>query len=879
MKLLFNLLLLAITIPCFAQKKLVDNETPKNWEKLESYQISDNGKFVWYKQVSPSYGLKVVLKSTDGKFERVFDNVSTPTFTIQAKYFIYSYPRKDSITVLDLTSKREILVKGHVYKTFSSMKGDLIACKSESQLTLMNLKSKKSRIYKNVRQFEFSPDGSLLIIAKFGEQNSLILINGTTNGEQIISKNIAGGWTTDLSGQKLAYLTNDSLGNKLWLYNFLTKINRMLSIDDPYGDVKITDGAPKISADGKMLYFEIERTIPDLGSNILTDQLKVWHYGDGYPKSVLKDKNPEALGERQLVVYNISSSELIPIADASLKLVNGGKFPNRYMLFTNNMEERDVLYQSKNRQLLLLDLETGDRKQIASNPSPNISVEITRDEKFIIWYDIKRHKYYSYETKTGLKHDLSSSIPYPMDDLNDLKKMRPEKDLIVYGCNLQPISSKSDNLIISDEFDLWQVDPSGNVDPVCLTKKVGRTKGMRFTVVPSYDDEGKRIISDTILIAGFNMVTKENGIFSLELGTNKGIKTVVPMQAKLFYGAGAMSYRPQKASNAGFYLVVHQNANKSPNLYVHDKSGNVKISNIYPEAEFNWYTTELHNYKLADGTNNQGILYKPENFDPAKKYPVIFYYYEIMTWGLNNFIAPIQSQCELTIPWYVSNGYLVFVPDVTHQRPNPGDRIYDCITSAANHVSALPYVDAKHMGLQGHSYGGYETNLMITRSSLFAAAQSSAGLSNLTSYYGTPTFGGYPGSNLAENGQLNMPGKLWEYKELYIKDSPVFHVDKVSTPLLMLHGTKDGQVPFAQSAEMYFALRRLNKPVWLLEYEDEAHYLENDKNIQDFALRQQQFFDHYLKGKPMPFWMSRGVPSWERGIKSGLELDTLQTSK
>jgi dipeptidyl aminopeptidase/acylaminoacyl peptidase len=158
------------------------------------------------------------------------------------------------------------------------------------------------------------------------------------------------------------------------------------------------------------------------------------------------------------------------------------------------------------------------------------------------------------------------------------------------------------------------------------------------------------------------------------------------------------------------------------------------------------------------------------------------------------------------------------------------------------------------MGLSGHSFGGYETNVLLTHSDIFRAAQESAGPFNLISSY-SEIMGTLPRQYLVENSQTNLGTTPWSSPQTYLLNSPIFNVDKVFCPLLIMHNRKDSQVQFSQSQELFLALRRLGKPSWLISYQNEYHSLIHEDNQRDFMVRQQQFFDYYLKDKQMPDWM------------------------
>jgi len=228
----------------------------------------------------------------------------------------------------------------------------------------------------------------------------------------------------------------------------------------------------------------------------------------------------------------------------------------------------------------------------------------------------------------------------------------------------------------------------------------------------------------------------------------------------------------------------------------------------------------------------------------------------------------------MNIPYYVSNGYLICVVDILNNKPGQIASVtVNSVEGAAKYLTAkYPYINANKMGIQGHSFGGYETNLLVANSRMFAAAQSSAGFSNVITAFGELSRYA-PLSSAVETGQFNMQTNPWENLELYVESSPVLRANTITTPLLIQNSKADVVVPFNQAIELFLALRRLQKPAWLLQYDGGGHNLFNEKQQLDFTIRQKQFFDHFLMDEPMPLWMSHGVPAVDKGIKSGLELD------
>lgn len=421
------------------------------------------------------------------------------------------------------------------------------------------------------------------------------------------------------------------------------------------------------------------------------------------------------------------------------------------------------------------------------------------------------------------------------------------------------------------------MDLSGRILPLCLTNRYGRRNHIAFRLA---NDERHAILSpgQSILLSAFNRATKDNGFYSKSL-FEKGDPTLLTMGPYVYEVAdhnpkrGIGGQAPVKARDEEAYIVWRMSATESPNFFYTRNFVNFSpISEEHPEKKCNWLTSELISWKTLDGGISQGVLYKPENFDPKKKYPVIFYYYERMSDELNQFRYPEVSSDRLDIPTYVSNGYLILAPDVHYKIGETGQSAVNSIVSAARWLSKQPWVDSTKMGLQGHSFGGYETNYVITHSHLFAAACSASGLSDYISSYGS-LIDGYSEEGLFEMSQNRIGATLWQRPDLYIKNSPIFRANQVTTPLLMMHTTNDGIYHFSDAVEFFTGLRRLGKKVWMLQYDNEDHSLLGEAAAIDYTIRMRQFFDHYLKGAPAPKWMVEGIPASEKGIDDGLQLE------
>jgi dienelactone hydrolase len=493
--------------------------------------------------------------------------------------------------------------------------------------------------------------------------------------------------------------------------------------------------------------------------------------------------------------------------------------------------------------------------------------------KWLIFYDYAKRNFFSYEIATKkirniTKKCLTTWTKEGGDMLKPALSWYPwEKTWLL----------NDDAVLISDNYDIWQVDPRCIREPINLTKGFGHANHIKFEIGSNAKDLQKFSVqaNSLILLSAFNRINKDMGFCKIRL--NESANPEILSMGPYLYGninSGHDDYVnsfPASLHGGRYFLVLRQSATEAPNYFLtQDFKRFDRITDFSRHKKYNWLTAELVHWKTFDGVGASGILYKPENFNPKLKYPIIFEYYEKRSDMLNLFISPKFSDGRINIPWFVSRGFLVFVPDIHYKIGQAGQSAYNSVVSAARHLSKKTWVDSNRMGLQGHSWGAYQTNYIITRTGIFKAACSASGVSDLVSAYASDRRGGYRLYH-AERGQGRLGGTIWQRRTNYIKNSPIIWADRITTPLLLMNNKKDKVVPFEQGLELFLALRRLKKPVWLLQYDNGYHVLGEDC-ARDYTVRMTQFFDHYLKGYPVPRWMSQGVAARKKGLEDGFDL-------
>ncbi len=509
----------------------------------------------------------------------------------------------------------------------------------------------------------------------------------------------------------------------------------------------------------------------------------------------------------------------------------------------------------------IINIETNDIVEIGKPLQGRPSLSACGN--YTIWWNGEAKEWFVYNNSTGATRSLTKDINVNFwDEKNDIPSLPNSYGLAAWGQN-------DEFVLLYDAFDIWKIDPLGIKKPENITQGAGRNDSITFRYIKT--DPEKRFIEpkDVLLLSAFDNVSKESGFYTLK---QKGRK---PLEKRVLDKYSFST--PIKAKDADVFLFQKSNFNTSPNLYFTNNywKTETKYTNINPQmADYNWGNAEMFNWTSFDGVPLQGIVYKPENFDPAKKYPVMIYFYEKHSDNLYNYFPPAPSRSTINIPFFVSRGYIVFTPDIHYTIGNPGGDAYNSIVAGAEALAKNSWVDKDNMAIQGQSWGGYQVAYLVTKTDMFKAAGAGAPVANMTSAFGGIRWeSGRSRQFQYEQTQSRIGSSMIDSLGLYIENSPVFFADKVNTPLLIMHNDNDGAVPWYQGIEYFMALRRLQKPVWMLQYNNEAHNLIQRRNAKDLSIRLQQFFDHYLKGEPAPTWMKNGLPAIEKGKSWGYEIE------
>ncbi len=746
-------------------------------------------------------------------------------------------------------------------------------------LVLRNLNTKQERVFSYVKDYTFSKFGNALLFTSAGYDSTLKpgVYWFDLQKEQLTSifdghkKFNYKGLAINEAGDQAAFLVdNDTTKNLIrnfTLYYWKGAANKGRPLVDkktagvPAGWLVSEHYTPSFSKNSTTLYLGLAPQPMIQDTSKLDEEIikvDVWNWRD----SVLQTQQSKQLDAEKkrtyMAAYDLVGTSLKLLANEkvpAITLADEGNAPHALAVSDRPYRWSNFYDINTQEDVFTVDIKSGVPTLVAKQIKGNVN--ISPKGKYVFWYSLSDTAWFSYAINSKQTHALTQKIPVSFADEEDDHPDYPS----AYG-RLGWLEDDQ-RLLLYDRYDIWSIDPENKNAAINLTK-IGRSQKIVFRYI-KLDPEELYIKTDaTLLLSAFNEMTKTWGYYSLSLKTGELKKLLVSEHRY----AGTI-----KALNSERILFTRESFTESPDVWVSNLSfqSPKKISNANPQMKnYKLGSVELVKFTSLDNVPLEGLLYKPENFDPKKKYPMLVYFYEKSSDQLYSHFKPQPAWSIIQRTMCVSNDYLVFVPDIVYKIGLPGESAYNSIMPGVTHLIGKGFVDEKNIGIQGQSWGGYQAAYIITRTNLFKAAGAGAAVVNMTSAYGGIRWGsGLSRMFQYEQSQSRIGGTLWERPLYYLENSPLFTADKIQTPVLIMQNDKDDAVPWYQGIEFYMALRRLQKPVWMLVYNEELHNLQQRQNRMDYDKRLMQFFDFYLKGAPEPEWMKYGIPATEKGINTG----------
>ncbi|WEK35575.1 MAG: prolyl oligopeptidase family serine peptidase [Candidatus Pseudobacter hemicellulosilyticus] len=891
-------------------KKVIDSNALKDWVNFESdVLVSGNGEYIRYHY---SFGggnnRTLVLSTAQGNQKRSFTGVDYGTGFFSKDNRQFYFKKSDSLFFMQLADMSTRVIGGvQAILQPDEDKGKWLAYirKSEpSRLILLDMATNKEYTYDSVVEYAFNRTGSAIMLRTAATAGSNTV--QTLRKLNLLTLKMDDLWMA--GSEEMREINNYAVNDNGDQVVFQVKVNNVpsgLPVQALYeiwyfkdgmarGEKKADDKAegidngkyinfmmPQFSRNGQYLLFQVYNpSVPEADPDAV--MVDVWNYRDTLLQCT-------QLGQRIRPGLTVAmpiegSNKVITLTKDFEQMVASSEVTSEAVIAYNAQGDRFWLKQDNINWLV--SFKDGSRKQL---PAGNKTLFFSPKGKYLLYFDAVDFNYYRYDLGTNSATCISCNVPKGYLAFEgivnaDRSKNGPLGPIGVAGWN------EDESFMVYEDYDIWKINPADG-KATNMTNGFGRKSNIKLRVTngmvsmsdPVFFKKGEKV-----LLTAFNLSNKYNGFYQASFDKINDPSLLVmgpyvfhlvahnllPVNAQNFMAGIGMA--PVQIKTGKSWIIKRQSTSEASNLYYTTDFKIFKpLTDFAPQRDYNWPTTELIQWKQYDGTYSQGILYKPGDFDSTKKYPVIINYYQQRTHRMYQFPTPEYTIANIDVAWFATRGYLVFTPDIFKKTEEPGVGVYNAIVSASDYLAKLAYVDSTKMGINGHSIGGGLTNFLVTHTNRFAAALECAGVSNYISASLQLGRVFYEVSRL--EGMENYLGNvsLWENPEKWLLTSPIMNADKVTTPLLIMHNKSDGGVPWPQAVEMFIALRRLQKPVWMLQYDNGGHSLYGiPREAKDFTTRITQFFDHYLKDAPAPKWMSQGVPARLKGISTGYELES-----
>ncbi len=861
-------------------KQPLDTSVINNWPGLDldfgsQVSITNDGKYVAYIVRENWEKTSLVFTATDGSGWELKEHSERDkaVFTEDSKKGIYLFA-DNRLCLLELGKATRKYIQG--VKEFHLRNIDkeeqLIYRTVENTLVIQSLKTDKQKKIEHVGEYKFSNDGSSLVLLTKEANTSLLILKrialqdfrdteiwkGADCKQLIITRD---------AGQ-VAFISKESV----WMYDS-KKMQRAspFTIDfSKYPNMQLA-GLIKFTQDGKALLVE-SKPISEKQQIDGVNRVEVWTYQDASIKSSEMNNSRD---QNRWFAIGLESKKMMEIKRKGIRTYEARENDQLIMALTKESFDWGEHYWNRTAidSVFVVDVVTG-KKSFVKTP---IGISISLTGRYVLGQFDGGGDMYCTDIQTGRMVSLTGNLNTPLnDDFSEHPASKKSKGWAFFCWQ-----SNDQAVIAYDRYDIWKLDPTGNIPPLCLTRGYGRKNHISFRFGEQALEEVQRAKNkQPLLVSAFNDETKDNGFYRIQFGNAAKDPELLTMGRYVYWGYSVSvphGMWPLKAKDAPVWIVKRSSASESPNYFW---TKNFKdyhpVSNIYPERNYQWMTTELVNFITKDGVKTKAFLYKPENFDPAKKYPVILTYYEQESLKLNWYDPPGYlgpSYTHINPSMMVSRGYLVCVTDIHFKLGDPLRSAVDALEGIADELSKRRYIDSKSMGITGISFGGHMTNCVVAGSRRFAAAVTIAGASNMFSMFGSRWgHGGESKSSHVEMVQGFMDCTPSSDAQSYLRNSPVVYARNVTTPMLIVIGEYDGAVPIEQGIEWFTNLRREGKRAWLLRYPESGHHISKHDQP-DYFTRMCQFFDHYLKGAPAPVWMTRGIPATDIGARTGYEYD------
>ncbi len=858
-KLLFVAILLFSIIAVNAQKKSLDESVYDKWRTIEKFVISDDAawSFTEYKNFTDKSVLDIKIKAIPFKISikggsgvQLFNN------QMSALFFV-----KDTLhTIQKISGKIDTI---GIFKNqdtfedspfFTVLKGKTLFIR---RVGLTKIDSVGSVVTSKF----LTPENIAVLKSEKGVSSIVVLDLKKKNGYSTDTIYTTDKYITDFSGNKkgntlVFFQSKDTLFNstETVLLDIKSKRSNILQLNEKLLPANMEFNVKKgitFSSSEKYFKFDIsprksKETKAKTKEKVPKKayEYELWRWNDTL-LPIQKDNSTKVFENSQRCSFYLESGKFVHLTQGYGVFLQpddsspyGFEFNDKPYMYNSSWEDPTP------KDIYCVNASTGERKLLIKGFFGAFA--LSPSTPHIFTYNPIEEGWYVTDLNTLNKTLISSKMPYPVKEQN-FDKPQPAG---AYG--QAGMTVDKNYFIVYDQFDVWALPVSGVGDPICVTNGYGRKNNIRFKVLKLTERGEKSIgvdLKTEVLLEAVNKNNMSSGYYKVTKG-NDPVKLI----------ENEYKYTFVKQLGKDKYIVKRESFKEAPDYWLTDKNFQLteRLTDLNDQlSDYKTGDSKVIRWKDKVGSQQTGVLYTPEGYDSTKKYPVIVYFYETMSQDAFLFYPPAPTTSTINPVMFVSRGYVVFMPDIKYEIGWPGKSCVNTVIDGTRHLINTGIADPDRIGVEGHSWGGYQVAFLITQTNLFRCACSEAAVANMTSAYtGIRAGAGKPRMFMYESSQSRIGGTLWDKQENYIKNSPVFYLDKVTTPLLSRHSDGDEAVPYSQGIELFLGLKRLGKEVWMFNYKGDGHNIKKREIAVDWSRRMDEYFDYYLMDKSKPKWMN-----------------------
>lgn len=849
--LLLNLLSVPLVFGQTVAKRNLKQSDYDLWHKLGLEEISDDGNWVSFHHY---YANTDTLFVQHGTSKRRMSFAKGNAGTFKGNQYVCGTP-DGLLHIIDLKFGNEIVIKEvQQFTAYTSFIITVQAREAKNAVVVIDYNGKELFTVNDVTEYQVSPDEKYAsIVKREGALNVLSLLStkGFTTTELIkqpIDESVLSMMTWSAGSNAVALYDTKGPDAKIHYYDIGRRVLQTFtstSAEFPTSMNFYTRAELNLSADGNRVFFKI-RQKPELNVNRPAGAVQVWNTKDAqiYPAAIVTEgftQNPRN------AMWEPHHNRFMEITDNTFPV--GGTGGNSAIAVVYNPLTHIASDKfTHDADIYVTTLSDGKRKKMAEQViggSTNVFVSPTG--KYVAYFD--KGQWHTYAVATGIATNITKNMAVSFSI-----ESQTEQGENNYGNAGWSVDDAF--ILLYDEYDIWKIKPDGS-EAARLTR--GREEGIKYRLLAQdkgqFNSNDGRILTvgtfdlnSKLLLKSRSLSNDYNGFAVWHPGNKLQQICYVPKSVSVIAQSG---YRT--------FVWIEEDVAQPPTLMV--RKGNAKAKTLHASNEqqqqYNWTKVEMLHYKNSDGTALKGILYYPSGYVAGKTYPMVVHIYQKQSIYLHKYTPPtLENSDGFNATNLTAKGYFVLLPDIIYTVGEIGASAVDCVEAAVRKALENPSIDAKNVGLIGHSFGGTQTDFIITQSGLFKCAVAGSATTDFISSHlsVTPNYK-IPNFYKIERGQARMMVSPFEDWERYLQNSAVYHAAKITTPLLSWTGLKDGQVDYTQSFEFYLALRRLKKEHTMLVYPNAEHDVSGSKDAEDLTLKIEDWFDYHLKKGAKPTWL------------------------